>query len=204
MFRLPNKHFLLLLLLLLDVLLVLDIYKKNVPNKVLGITYSAEKPTKIQREVRNTRRRIVLPIATPTPTKIRKATPTPTKILTETKPQLNNSSPDLLQQINQFRNGKGLTPLSANSETCFFAKMRAQEITSSFNHDGFRNRIDSNSLPYPSYSSVAENIAMNSNPNDVVRSWIDSPGHNANMSKDVPYGCVANSGNYYAFEAWKP
>ena len=111
---------------------------------------------------------------------------------------------DLLQQINAFRSGKGLAPLTANSETCFFANLRSQEIITSFNHDGFRSRIDSKTLPYPSYSLVAENIAMNSDPNQVVPNWISSPGHNENMSKDTPFGCVVGNGNYYVFEAWKP
>ena len=114
------------------------------------------------------------------------------------------STQDLLQQINSFRSGKGLAPLTANSETCFFANLRSQEIIPSFNHDGFRNRIESGSLPYPSYSSVAENIAMNSDPNQVVPGWINSPGHNENMSKDTPHGCVVGNGNYYVFEAWSP
>lgn len=111
---------------------------------------------------------------------------------------------DLLQQINSFRSSKGLAHLTANSETCFFANLRSQEIISAFNHDGFRNRIDSKTLPYPSYSSVAENIAMNSDANQVVPGWINSPGHIENLLKDVPYGCVVSNGNYFVFEAWKP
>lgn len=140
---------------------------------------------------------VITPTQTPTP----EPTPAVTDILVY---PYNNLTKDLLQQINDFRSGKGLAPLTANSETCFFANLRSQEIISSFNHDGFRNRIDSNTLPYPSYSSVAENIAMNSDPNAVVPGWINSPGHNENMSKDVPYGCVVSNGNYYVFEAWKP
>lgn len=115
-----------------------------------------------------------------------------------------NTGLSLMSQINNFRAGKGLAPLSMDGYTCAFASLRAGEIVSAFNHDGFSGRIDGNSLPYPSYSNVAENIAMNSDPNAVVQGWIDSPGHNENMSKDVPYGCVGISGNYYVFEAWRP
>lgn len=111
---------------------------------------------------------------------------------------------DLLQQINSFRSSKGLAHLVANSETCFFADLRSQEIISSFNHDGFRNRIDSKTLPYPSYSSVAENIAYNSDSTQIVPGWINSPGHNENLLKDVPYGCVVGNGDYFVFEAWAP
>jgi len=115
-----------------------------------------------------------------------------------------NQSSDLLQQINNFRTSKGLGSLTANDEVCFFAKTRANEITTGFNHDGFRSRIDNGSLPYSSWSEVAENIAVNPESGKVVEGWINSPGHNENLSKNVPYGCVAGVGHYYVFEAWAP
>ncbi len=97
-----------------------------------------------------------------------------------------------------------MSQVSENTETCAFASARANEISSNFNHDGFTNRVNSNTLPYPTYSTVAENIAMNSDASQVVPGWINSPGHAENMLKDVPFGCVKNSGNYFAFEAWRP
>ncbi len=115
-----------------------------------------------------------------------------------------NSPFSLIQQINQYRSSKGMATVSENTETCAFASTRANEIISNFNHDGFTNRVNSNSLPYPSYSTVAENIAMNSDSNQVVPGWINSPGHAENLLKDVPYGCVGNSGINYVFEGWKP
>lgn len=152
------------------------------------------------------------PTFAPTPTTVPTPTKTPTKAPTATpeKQQSNipanttDTSLTLMNQINNFRATKGLAPLSTDGYTCAFATLRAQEIVGSFSHSGFDDRISNNSLPYPSYSSVAENIAMNSDPNQVVQKWIESAGHNENMSKDVPYGCVGKSGNYYAFEAWKP
>lgn len=118
--------------------------------------------------------------------------------------QIKESPSSLINQINSFRSSMGMSPVSENTETCAFASTRASEIVSNFSHDGFTSRVNSNSLPYPAYSSVAENIAMNSDANQVVPGWINSPGHNENLLKDVPYGCVRNSGNYYAFEAWRP
>jgi uncharacterized protein YkwD len=155
------------------------------------------------------------PISSPegrrsSPTKIPSNVPIKTNTITSSPsntpiPQVaNDIGQNLLNQINSFRSSKGLPPLSTDGYTCGFAVLRANEIVNSFNHDGFKNRIDSKTLPYPSYSSVAENIAMNSDPNQVVPGWINSAGHNENMSKDVPHGCVGKSGDYYAFEAWKP
>jgi len=175
------------------------IFSNSNPEIIAGESIGVIENTSFEIKISPDRR----PTSTPAPT----FTPTPTTIPTNTPistPSTNSNSSDLLVQVNNFRTGKGLSPLTANDETCFFAKLRANEISSNFNHDGFRSRIDSNTLPYSSWSEVAENIAMNSDSNAVVPGWIDSPGHNENLSKSVPYGCVANSGSYYVFEAWAP
>lgn len=110
----------------------------------------------------------------------------------------------ILDQINAFRASKGLSSVQSDSNTCNFAAIRAQEIASSFDHSGFNNRVSGQTLPYPSYHQVTENIELNQDPGSVVQMWIDSPGHNANMQKDTPYVCVMNYGNYYAYEGWRP
>jgi uncharacterized protein YkwD len=152
---------------------------------------------------------------TPNPTKatINSPTPTPTahaqsQMQNQSQVQVNYSISDeakrLLSQVNDFRASKGKGPVTPEKYTCDFANLRAGEIVSNFSHDGFRQRIDSKTLPYPSYSSVAENIAMNSNPDAVVPAWINSSGHAENMLKDVPHGCIGVSGRYYTYLAWKP
>lgn len=138
----------------------------------------------------------------PTPTKA--SLPTTTPISAPSASSSTTMEDFFLQKINDFRHSKGLSSVKKNLNTCNFAKIRAQEITSGFNHDGFTNRINSKSLPYPSYSLVTENIAMNSNYQDVVNQWANSAGHAANMSADTTYACVQASGNYYAYEGWKP
>lgn len=107
--------------------------------------------------------------------------------------------------MNAFRASKGLYAVHSDSNTCNFAATRAQEIaTGGFSHSGFENRISAHTLPYPSYHEVTENIELNPDPSTVVQMWINSPGHNANMQKDTPYVCIMNSGNYYAYEGWRP
>lgn len=63
-------------------------------------------------------------------------------------------------------------------------------------------------LPTPSEKGylmlVTENIARAANYKDVVKLWINSPGHAANLFADTPYACVENYGNFYAYEGWKP
>ena len=212
MFWTVKTPFLIICILILDLLLIGDIIDKN-KTQVLGVKISARPtPTPTKVLIKKPIHRVVVKKITPTPLKIKKVSITPTEapkptyvaITVSVAPIQAPQTSDLLQQINNFRSSKGLSTLTANSETCFFANIRSQEIISSFNHDGFTNRVNSKTLPYPSYSSVAENIAMNSDSNNVVQSWIDSPGHHANLIKDVPYGCVVGNGKYYVFEAWKP
>jgi len=154
---------------------------------------------------------------TPTPTLIKSEpkptalpTPTPTFIKSEpTSTPIPVSSGDthqnyIIQKINDYRSSQGLGSVGTDSNSCSFAKTRAGEITQSFNHDGFRNRISAKTLPYGSYHEVTENIAMTSDYTQVVTMWINSPGHAENMRKDTPFVCVEKSGNYYAYEGYKP
>jgi uncharacterized protein YkwD len=149
------------------------------------------------------------PIATPTPTVIPTATPKPMVIPTtrpsSTPAPVTSSVKDyIMKGINDYRASQGLVSIQTDSNTCNFAKIRAQEISINFNHDGFTNRVNSHSLPYPSYHSVTENIALNPDYKQVVPVWINSPGHAANMRADTPYVCVEQYGNFYAYEGWKP
>lgn len=154
------------------------------------------------------------PTLSPTPTSTPSATPKPTKIPVTKTPTLkenelapramNDTALDLMKQINDFRSGKSLPAFTTDGYTCAFAVTRAAEIVDNFSHDGFRSRIDNKTLPYPSFTGISENIAMNSDPNAVVQGWIDSPGHNENLSKQHAHACVAKNGNYYVFLSWNP
>lgn len=149
----------------------------------------------------------VIPTVTPTPTPIpSQSVPTPISVSSKSSSNINlgGGITSMMQQINDYRWSKGLAPVQAESNTCGFAQTRANEITSDFSHAGFTNRLNSHSLPYPSYTLVNENLAMDSNQSDVVNLWIHSPEHEANLTANTPYGCVEGSGNYYVYEGWKP
>jgi len=154
----------------------------------------------------------ISPTLTPTPTLIPTptpalATPTPTQAPAQTTQISTNYSgglQSLLDLVNAFRTSNGLSPVQPDSNTCSLASTRAQEISNGFDHSGFENRVNSHTLPYPSYHEVTENIAMNSDQSQIVQMWIDSPEHNENMRKDTPYVCIQNSGSYYAYEGWRP
>lgn len=147
------------------------------------------------------------PTLTPKPTLANTPTPIPKteikedEVIKNTNGEIENY---LLDRVNEFRMSKGLSVAISNSETCSFAKLRAEEISKSFNHDGFTQRINSQTLPYPSYKVITENIAMNSDYKEVINNWINSSLHAKNMLDDTPYVCIWRNGDYYAYEGWKP
>lgn len=168
-------------------------------------------PTKIAFAASPTKTPAYFPSKTPIP-----QIPSPTitiksavfqKTKKETIMQENSSPTDfILQKVNEYRLSLGLQSVTSNSETCEFAKIRAEEISSAekFNHDGFSKRVSEHTLPYPNYSEVTENIAYNTDYKDVVSRWIASPGHAENMRKNTSYVCIASFGDYYTYEGWQP
>lgn len=119
-------------------------------------------------------------------------------------PQQINGSP-IINEINRYRATKGLAPVQISAETCAFARTRAQEIVDPhFDHNGFNERVSNKTIPYRIWSTVTENIAMTSNPAELVTLWINSPPHAENMRRNTPYVCVEKYGNYYAYEGMHP
>ncbi len=208
-FLLRYRPVLIVLLIILDIFIARNIFQaKNHNSEVLAATSKKHLVIRISATPS--------PTLIPTPTSTLAPTPSPTsapKPVPTTLPAVPTSTPPpvaqpgtgtLIDQLNAFRASHGLSPVTSNSETCSFASTRAQEITGGFDHSGFDQRVSNHNLPYPSYHEVTENIAMTGNVNEVISMWINSPGHNANMQKDTPYVCIMNSGNYYAYEGWRP
>jgi uncharacterized protein YkwD len=182
-------------------------YKNQIPRRLTLLTplpTKAPTPTNMPTPT-PTSKPIPTPTLTPTPTKIPTPTPTPTKVPSPGTQSLPTDSIQsyIMQKINDYRSSQGLSSVATDSNTCNFAKTRAQEITSNFNHDEFTNRINNHSLPYAAYHEITENIAMTSDYKEVVTMWINSPGHAENMRQNTPYVCVERSGNYYAYEGWR-
>lgn len=157
-------------------------------------------------------------IVTKTPTPTTTTMPTPTKAVPTATPTVKpTSTPQdsptnqpsdhmayIMNEINKYRASQGLSEVKTSTETCDFAAIRAKEIVTNFNHDGFQQRIDAKTIPYKSWTKITENIAMTSDYTQVVTMWKNSPGHAANMRADTPYVCVRNDGSYYAYEGMKP
>lgn len=192
MFWTVNKGFLIFCLIILDILLIKDISTKK-ERAVAGVENFIISPTP---SINNTPTILISSTPTPAPTKA-----LPTKTI---KLNVVSKSTNLLEQINTYRSSLGLSKFSEDPYTCDFANLRASEISISFDHSGFDNRANAKTLPYPQYTQVTENIAMNSDSTAVVPNWITSPGHNENLLKNTQFACIRRSGNYYAFESWQP
>lgn len=150
------------------------------------------------------------PTFTPTPTQPPLLKPTKQEVLSKQSIITNQIIPTvsenqdvtlyIMNAINEYRTSQGLSKVEPDSNTCSFAKIRAQEVSQNFNHTGFRERIDNKTLPYPSYQFVTENIAQTLDYKRVVQNWINSPGHAENMRKDTPFVCIEKHGSYYVYE----
>ncbi len=214
MFRPSIRLLSIFCLITLDILLVINIISNHTSRKTSRATENVSKINQIAMIQGKKVAKISIVSPTPTITPAPSITPTPlpspvpTKTVTE--PSITpTSAPQsvtqmILEQVNDFRVSNGLPAVQTDGYTCALATTRAQEISNGFSHDGFNNRVSSHTLPYPSYHYVNENIAMNSDPAQVVPMWIASPGHNENMKRDTTYVCIGKYGEYYAYEGWKP
>lgn len=89
---------------------------------------------------------------------------------------------EVLELVNVERSKVGARPLRLSGDLQYAASIRAKELTQVFSHD----RPDGSScftvVGDAGYSTLGENIAAGSaTPEAVVRQWMNSPGHKANI-----------------------
>jgi uncharacterized protein YkwD len=91
----------------------------------------------------------------------------------------------VFQQINNYRGSQNLPVLLKNSAADNQAKIHSQNMASGgvpFGHSGFKQRVQAIGIPY---ISAGENVAYNQGYSDpakqAVQSWLQSPGHLANI-----------------------
>ena len=101
-------------------------------------------------------------------------------------PNVHEYAWEVLRLVNQHRMGMGLQPLSVFEELQQAANIRAGELYDYCNHtrpDGRDYSTVYTDLDIPA-TSWAENIASGQkNAADVMSSWLNSPGHRANIEK---------------------
>lgn len=98
---------------------------------------------------------------------------------------------EVLRLVNQYRMGGGVAPLSVFAELAKVSDIRAQELAVSRSHTrpngGSYETVFSGAgaeVPIERWTTHAENIAAGQNsPDDVMYSWLHSPGHKANIER---------------------
>lgn len=173
---------------------------------LLGIT-PTPKPTRVPSPIL-----MITPTLAPKPTN----TPAPTKIpptpSPQNQPQPTSSSvriipssssvsrQSLQDATNAYRASGGKNALDFRDDLCALAETRAKEIASSFDHGGFRARIDSGELKALNYKAVAENIWHGTgDATRIIQDWSESSGHNKNLLEDWQWGCGAHVSGYAAY-----
>ena len=119
--------------------------------------------------------------------------------------QLSEYAEKIIFLTNVQRKANGLEELQVFPLINNAAMKRAAELPSKFDHtrpDGSNCFTVLAECGIPSYSFVAENIAMGySSPEAVVRAWMNSTGHRANILtprlKYIGVGAISSGGRYY-------
>lgn len=126
------------------------------------------------------------PDETPTPTATPVSTPEPTLApqVTITE-QAANYEKEVLRLVNVERSKENLQELTLYSKLSQAATIRANELVETFSHtrpNGERCFSVFGEVGIPSYYACGENIAAGQkSPEQVVESWMNSPGHRANI-----------------------
>ena len=114
--------------------------------------------------------------------------------------RLSGYEKDLLHSINQYRAAKGLNTLSISKILQRLAINHSQYMDreKSLNHDHFNERFEKCGRTH-----CVENCGWNyMAPEDQLKAWINSRGHNANLvNKDIKFVGISKIGAYVTFFA---
>lgn len=113
----------------------------------------------------------------------------------------------VFNQINQYRQGQGLSPLAWDNTISNQARIHSQNMangTVPFSHNGFAQRVQEIAKVI-SYRGAAENVAYNRGYSDpatkAVQGWLNSSGHLRNIKGNynlTGVGIARNAqGEYY-------
>ena len=113
---------------------------------------------------------------------------------------------DVVSIVNKERKKQKLPPLTMNKTLLDCAMTRAAECAVKFDHERPNGKLCFSVFPEGfSYFSAGENIAygynMCMNAKSVMESWMDSPGHRANILTQsyncIGVGCFISGNSYY-------
>ena len=98
---------------------------------------------------------------------------------------------DVLSKTNEFRQSKGLPPLTINADMNALAQKHSADMASGrvdFGHDGFSKRSTKAKQKITTVYQFAENVAYGVSTADAVLTmWKNSPGHRKNLLGNYKY-----------------
>lgn len=118
-------------------------------------------------------------------------------VMTNSDETIEKCRQEIIDLVNEQREKVGLTAVYADDKAMEYAQVRAQEITISYSH----TRPNGLRKPYDEIGAMNENIAGGGTPVDVMKAWMDSPGHRANILNEETFaigvGCYWNGTSFY-------
>lgn len=144
----------------------------------------------------------------PVPVNPQPVEPTPTTPTDSGYQTCDTYASEVIRLVNEERQKVGLSALSYDAKLAEAAKTRSEEIINSFSHNRPDGRSCFTALAEAgvSYRKAGENIAIGqTTPSQVVKAWMDSPGHKANILSEnytrIGIGVTVSSGSYQGY-AW--
>jgi uncharacterized protein YkwD len=104
---------------------------------------------------------------------------------------------EVIRLVNVEREKAGLPVLAVDEKAMEYAQVRAKEISTSYSH----TRPDNLEHPYDEIGPMGENITGGRSPELVMKSWMESPGHRANIlyedALSIGVGCYWTGQGYF-------
>jgi hypothetical protein len=118
-------------------------------------------------------------------------------IVAETADTIQEFRQEIIRLVNVERENAGLPALAVDERVMEYAQVRAQEISESYSH----TRPNGLEKPYDEIGPMGENIGGGITPDVVMKAWMKSPGHRANILGDgataIGVGCYRMGKGYY-------
>lgn len=103
----------------------------------------------------------------------------------------------------EWRKSEGLKPWIKDDKLCQFANDRVNELQTSFDHQGFKNKFDWMNDQFGKDKIISENIggaftekAMLYGGYFIKKGWLESPDHAKALRDDFTYSCIACKNNF--------
>jgi len=130
-----------------------------------------------------------------------------------TQAQSTETIQELHQDVNRYRESKGLDKMRLLREMCSVAQQHAEDMAAGrtgFSHDGFEARVQRLKQSYHLSSySAAENLFFTTSPRALAQQsldgWIKSPGHHKNLKGEFVYtgiGIARGRKGYYVVQIY--